>query len=249
MPVYRDELWLGHCSCMSWLDAARWKEYFSKVEEILGAAITHLDENDPLRRRVQPGHATQFARYMISFGQEEGSRIVFGKMASIRATFTISHYRNYRDPGFANSIDWYFPPVFAENASRLAEIRSLFDCGNTVMSPFYAYSDAETQITIKNQEWAVDLEAELLGVFWLTYFNDRYVEFIGKDKFEKLRRIGVKFNGGATLDLGESPRSVPEGLRAQAQGILGRKLFVEPEKGRRKRRGTYALTYEQLCCP
>jgi hypothetical protein len=137
-----------------------------------------------------------------------------------------------------------------ENTSGLRAIRGLFDCGNQSLSPFYAFSDIKANLVIKKKEYgAVHDQEELLGVFWLTYFNSRYVEFIGESKFRDLPSEIVKFDGGATLDLGESPWSVPDGLRAQAQAILSPKLFVEPDRLMRKLPGEYALTFEQLCGP
>jgi hypothetical protein len=249
MIIDPDELWLCHYSCMSWSDPDRWIGYFRTVEGILGARITHLDQNDPVRRRVKPGEFAELAEYVVSMGERENSRWLHGKMASVRLSFSVQHNRDFRVPGFPNSVSWYFPARFVDNASGLDAVRSLFECGDTWLSPFYAYSDIKAQIASKKKEWAVDLRAELLGVFWLTYFNSRYVEFIGKDKFKELPGISVKFDGGATLDLGESPWSVPDGLRAQAQAKLCPKLFVESNEVLRKRPGEYALTYEQLCCP
>jgi hypothetical protein len=124
MTVNPDEIWVGHSSCMPWLDPVRWIEYFSEVEEILGASPTHLDENDPVRRRVQPGQAAESARYVVSMGPEENSRLVFGQVASIRARFSVSHYRNYRVPGFSNFVRWYFPARFAESATARDSRRS-----------------------------------------------------------------------------------------------------------------------------
>lgn len=244
-PVSPDELRLCHLSCVSWSEPDRWIRYFARAEEILGASITHLDKDDPVKRRVKPGKLTEAAEYVTLMGKRDDSRWVLGRMESIGAEFSVRHYRDIR--GWPNSINWYFPAGFADNASGAKTIRSLFDCGNATLSPFYAYADTKDHVASKKKEsGAVNIQAELIGVFWLSYFDARYVTFIGKDKFDELQGVRVKFDSGVTLDLGETPSFVPHGLRGQTEVKLGPKLFVEPKDMLAKRPGQYALTFEQL---
>lgn len=244
-PLSSEELWLCHLSCESWSEPERWVRYFGKAEEILGASITHLDKTDPVRRRVKPGKLAEVAEYVTLMGAREDSRWVLGKFEPIGVEFAVRHYRDIR--GWPNSINWYFPVGFADNAAGTRAIRCLFECGNTTLSPFYGYSDTKNYPASKKKEsGAVDVRAELPGVFWLTYFDAHYVTFIGKDKIAELQGVRVDFDGGATLELGESPVSTPLGLRGKAEMVLGPKLFVEPKDKLAKRPGQYALTFDQL---
>ena len=244
-PLAPNELWLCHFSCAAWSGADRWARYFGSAEDILGASITHLDKDDPVRRRVKAGALTEVSEYVTFMGKRDESRWVFGKMESIGVEFAVRHYRDVR--GWPNSINWYFPAGFADSASGALVIRRLFDCGNTTLSAFYAYGDTRDQVSSKKKEsGAVNIQSELIGVFWLSYFDTLYVSFIGRERFDELQGISVKFDGGATLELGTTPSSVPHERRADAEAKLGRKLFVEPKDMSTKRQGEYALTFEQL---
>jgi len=242
------EVWLSHFACVSWLDDDRWTRYLASAEEILGADITHLDQNDPVRRRVSPAQLPGIAKYVTSIGKREDSRWVFGRIASIGVDFSIRHYREPR--GWPNSATWYFPQDFFQNAANIEAICRLFDQGNHSLNPFYAYADAKDLVCRKKKEsGAVDIQAELLGVFWLSYFGPQYVSFLGKEAIAGQPEVRATFNDGVTLRLGETPSSVPSGLRENMEVRLGRETFVEPNDSQRKRPGQYALTFEQLKKP
>jgi len=244
-PLSNDELWLCHLSCVLWSEPERWIRYLGRAEELLGANITHLDKADPVRRQVKSGKLSEVANYIISMGKREDSRWVFGKMETIGVEFSIQHYREVR--GWPNAINWYFPPKFVEKINGATVIRTLFDFGNATLTPFYGYSDTKSHIARKKKETgSVDIQAELLGVFWLSFFDANYVTFIGKEKFNSLQGIGVKIDNGATLELGETPASVPNALRHTVEVEIGSKLFVDPKDMTDKRPGQYALTFDQL---
>src|SRR5260370_41182980 len=244
-PVSQDELWLCHLSCMSWSEPDRWIRYFEGTELILGAHITHLDNDDPVRRRVKPGKLAEIADYVTSMGKHEDSRWIFGRMEASDVEFSVQHYRHVR--GWANAIDWYFPAGFVDDPAGTKAIRSLFDIGNNTLSAFYGYADTKAHIASKKKEsGAVNIQAELIGVFWLSYFDAHYLAFIGKEKIDELQGMNVRFDGGRTLDLGQTPSSFPNRHRAELEIALRPKLFVEPKDVGTKRPGQYALTFDQL---
>jgi hypothetical protein len=241
----QDELWLCHLSCESWCEPERWNQYFGAAEKVLGSHITHLDKNDPVRRRVKPGNFRDIAEYITSMGKHEDSRWVFGKIEGLGTEFKLQHYRNVR--GWSNTLDWYFPPGFADKAAGGKVIRALFGLGNATLSPFYAFADTKVHVSSKKkQSGSVNIQAELIGVFWLCYFDAHYVAFIGKDRLNGLNGVNVMVNSGATLDLGDTPSSVREGLRNEVEVSLGSNLFVDPKAVIAKRPGQYALTFDQL---
>lgn len=244
---YDRKLWLDHCSCADWCDPNRWSTYFERAQDILGAEITHLDEDDPVRRKVTDLKSA--GEFVTRFGVNEDSRWIFGRIKSLDIRFTIWYFRN--EMNRANSIDWHGPSEMFDDPIRVNQICELFDCGNSLLDTFYSYADIGEVHSKKS--WrkrvfgAVSLEDELLGVYWLTYFNERYVEFFGREKFTALENVAVKFDGGATLRLGDTPLTVPEGLREKVENHLGSKSFVAWQRDITiKRPGQYALTFEQL---
>lgn len=126
-------------------------------------------------------------------------------------------------------------------------LRALFDLGNRLLGTFYGYGDAQPEISRKASPFgAVDIEAELLGVFWITYFHPAYVKLIGREALTELHKVEFSDEGGATLVLGEQPSSLPLGIRRGIELSLARNLFVDPGPSQRKPRGEFALTFEQL---
>lgn len=244
-PCSNDEMWLSHLACVPWADPDRWISYIRDAEAILGSSITHLDKNDPVRRRVKPGRLPDVAAYLTSFDNRADSRWVFGKFESVGVEFTLQQYRVIK--AWPNSIDWYFPPGFLATDSGIRRICDLFASGNAALDPFYSYADCKRFIASKKKpSGAVNIEAELIGVFWLSFFNSRYVEFIGQERFAELEGIDKSGDDGLTLRLGESPESVPESLRYRIECNLGPNLFVNPKDSRGKRPGEFALTFDQL---
>ena len=240
-----NEIWVSHLACVSWMEEGPWTTYLASAEDILGASITHLDKNDSMKRCVKPGRFPEYAEYLTSMGKQEDSRWIFGRLASIGVDFAVRHYRECR--GWPNSATWYFPPNYFQDPTNIEAVYRLFEQGNLSLSPFYAYADEKTIVSRKKREsGAVDIQAELLGVFWLSYFGPPYVSFFGKDTLAGIPEAKVVFNGGATLRLGGTPSSVPNGFRESIEAELGLKAFVEPSDMLRKRPGQYALTFAQM---
>jgi hypothetical protein len=242
---YDNELWLSHRSCVSWMDPDRWMRYFSRVQEILDAPITHLDEDDPIRRRYDKHSPIENAEYVTRFGEKDDSRTLFGRVADVDLDFSIWYFRD----GIrrTKSINWHGPPGLFDAPQQLDQACRLFDCGNLLLDAFYGYADTRgCQKRKKKEDGAVDLERELVGVFWLTYFNERYVDFFGRDKFKTLGNVAVTLDGGATLRLAETPHGVPDDLRREVEDALGAKSFVRHRDFTVKRPGQFALRFEEL---
>ena len=239
------DLWMYHFACGAWSECDRWSHYFDRAQGLLEANITHLDQNDPVRRRVKTGTSSDLANYVTALGKRENDRWVFGRIESLKVEFSIRHHREVRN--WPHSISWYFPPQFQESPGCIDRLCQLFDLGNTAIEPFYGYADTKDRISAKKKpSGSVDIQAELLGVFWLTYFDSHYVNFFGTEKINGLKSSHVKIDGGATLRLGETPSQVPLGLQDDLQAILGQNTFVEPGDAFRKRPGQYALTFDQI---
>jgi hypothetical protein len=139
------------------------------------------------------------------------------------------------------------PLSFFEKLGGRQRVRDLFDLGNQTFKPFYGFGDERVQISSKKKSsGAIDIETELPGIFWLTYFNASYVAFFGKDKFKHLPGVEHGSDGSVTIVLGDNPKLVSTELREQAAVTLGKQSFVNPSDILNKPRGRYALTFQQL---
>ena len=116
-----------------------------------------------------------------------------------------------------------------------------------MLHTFYSYGDIATQLSLKKKSTgAVDIQAELLGVFWLTYFNDAYVKFFSAERFRDLDGIVSHVGNGMTVELGKRPNELSEDKRKNAALVLGKDSFVDVADLAGKRPGKFALTFQQL---
>jgi hypothetical protein len=238
-----DELWLATYSVEPWNDAGKWTTYLERAESILGSRIARLDTHDPAVREVTS--LTDSGRYVVEFGATESSRRLFGKLEKSRISFAISHFKT-PDP-FANALNWFFPGNYFASAANLRRYAELFDLGNAFWSPFYSYGDSVARIRRKKKpSGAVDLRAELPGVFWKTYLNPTYVRSFGKDKFENLPGATWGDGGSVTFTLAETPELVDDRKCEEIIQHLGKQSFVDPEDPRGKQPGKYVVPFSQL---
>lgn len=240
------EIWISHDSIENWSSPEDWTLFLEGARRLLGASLTHLDINDPVRRKVPSLHDA--GQFICAFGPNEQSRWLFGKFKSIGVDFSVQHYRTIRH--YCNTFMWHLPLSHCQAPGRWEIVKKLFSLGNVCLRPFYSYTDtADTMAAIaakKRMSGAIDIQAELLGVFWLTYFNAAYVEFFGRERFAGLPAVQIAANGGIAVELAETPDSLSQEDRDQAVAQLGRISFVDVADPGVKRRGQFALTFEQL---
>jgi hypothetical protein len=238
-----NDLWIDHCSIEAWSDPKRWVSFFEQVQEVLASPLTHLDVNDPVRRKV--ASLKDAGDFVCAFGPREDSRWVFGVFKGLGIDFSIQLFRQL--DRWPNSLTWYVPLSFVEKFGGRQQLQSLFNLGNQFFKPFYAFSDERAQIASKKKSsGAIDIETELPGVFWLTYFNAAYVAFFGNQKFDGLPGVERGSDGSVTIVLGDNPKSVTNELREQAAATLGKQSFVNPNDILNKPRGRFALMFQQL---
>lgn len=237
------ELWIDHLSIVTWQEPVLWTAYFNEAQQVLGSPLTHLDISDPVKRKVSS--LNDAGNYVCTFKAREDSRWLFGKFDAIGVELSIQHYRKLGH--WPNSLQWHVPLSFLVEPENRERLKALFNLGNRTFKPFYAYSDDVSYIKSKKKaSGAVDIRAELLGVFWMTYFNAAYVAFFGKEKFKDFPCVEYSQDGGITVFLGGSPDSVSSELREQLATILGRHSFVNQNDVLSKQPGRFALTFEQL---
>jgi len=237
------EIWIDHLSIDGWQEPGVWTDYLEQAQTILGATLTHLDANDPVKRKV--ALLKDAGEYVCAFNPREDSRWVFGKFDAIGVELSIHHHRQLGHS--PNSLKWHVPLSFIDTPESFARLKALFDLGNQTFKPFYAYGDDVTHIKSKKKlSGAVDIQAELLGVYWMTYFNAAYVTFFGEDKFNEFPGVRYGDDGSVMTLLGDSPKSVSKELRERLASALGSQSFVNSSDVLGKLPGRFALTFQQL---
>lgn len=236
------EILLAHHSVCDWSNASIWSSYLEGCQNILGVSLTSLDINDPIKRKVKSlGDAGD---YICNFKQSEDSRWLFGRFEELDIEFSIQHYRKIGH--YSNTLRWHLPATILASES-FPFVRQLFDVGNAMLHPFYAFGDLATQVSSKKKSTgAIDIQAELLGIFWLTYFSDAYVKFFSAERFRDLDGIVSHVGSGVTVELGKCPNDVSEVKRKNVAFTLGKNSFVDVTDLAGKRPGKYALTFQQL---
>ncbi len=238
------DIWMTHLSMKSWMSAEAWDTYFREIEQIIGDRIVKLDLNDPARRKADTKAGE--GSFVINFGVHEDSRWVYGKFDKTKIEFEIRHFKTGFD-SFGrlceNSIQFYIPHRmnFGPDAEKLVRLFAL-TCQR--LGSFFAYADFKDIICSRKPcTPSLDVSRELLGVFWLTHFGLFYKAYFG-NKLEGVPGLTVDPNGGATLQLGETPLQVAETTREEIIKQLGSASFATG--GPPKERGQFALTLQQL---
>ncbi|NOX27926.1 MAG: hypothetical protein GXP21_07050 [Gammaproteobacteria bacterium] len=219
-----------------------WESFFIDLENCIGKKITHLDVNDTLKNKFID--AENAAEYVCDFGEKESSRRLFGKFSNTGIRFNINIFRE--GSRFPNSISVMFEKKILKKESCIETILNIFRIGNSLFSPFYSYADTTIHVSEKRKAtgMTVDLEAELIGMFWLTYFNQKYVKFFGNEKIDK---ASGSISNGANFKFGSSPTEQEVVLlRNNAEKVLGEKSFVDPKLPFDKPKGRHAILYQSL---
>ena len=241
-----DELWIAHYSASSWRDENLWINFFRQVQEILGSPITHLDTNDPVRRKAKT--LTEIGSYITSFKAAQRTRWVFGKVSNLGIEFQVEYHDQVENS--PNSLLWYIPLKRIEDSNGLAKVLDLFKLGNECLNTFYSYSDLVSEVRKKKKSTgAVDLQREIIGVFWLNYFNKAYVSFYGKSNFERIAstEMWLYEGGGLSIKLADTPFKCDDNARKSAEKVIGKQYFVDPQDLSLKPEGQFALLLSQLC--
>jgi len=241
-----NQIWMKHYSVCPWSDLAMWSSYLARAQEVLGEPLKRLDENDPARRKATS--CDEDARFICNFSPKKQSRWIFGRVGKPSISLLIRHHQD--GGGWDNEVGWSVPAKKLESPGGLAMIESLFAFGNEMLNPYYSYAermDVMARMTEqRGNKGAVDSEQELLGVFWLTFFSNRYVEYFGRERFDGLPMATRHSPRGVTLKATESPFDNSEHERETTMSALGRKSFVDVSSEEYKTKGKYALTFEQL---
>jgi len=230
-------------------DPKHWAHFLQCAEFILNSRLTHIDAHDPVRRKASTAQDT--GEYICAFEPNETSRSLFGEFRGIGCDVSIDLWRSSSEN--YDEIKWYAQPPFTENEGCWRQLIDLFDLGNRMFTPFYAYAEDYDWLTkwskpILERPERTNSDQELLGIFWMTYFSAAYVDFFGAETFSDLPNVKYNADGGATITLADRPQNVPDGLRDEIAAKLGKQSFTELDVRYLlpKRRGKHVLTFDQL---
>lgn len=238
------ELWL---SCYSTLEFSPdcLNELLVESQVILGEKIIKIGPKDPPKKIKNKSEIKEIIN-SLDFGENNS---ILGCL-SREIDFLIKSYQPSME--FPNSVQWYFPSSYTELPENVEKVKSLLEFCAQKTNSFYSYCDfLEGVVSEKKRKdgFAVDIISELLGVFWLTTFNQKYIDFIGKDKLNALSAdVNFSSSGHCFITLSDRPEQSDRALRRKVEEMIGGCLFVDPEDERQKERGEFGLTYSQLCC-
>lgn len=237
---------ITHQSVTDWASPRMWEAYLDETQSIVGDKLKYLDSRDPMRRKAQSFTPQANASFITALGAKEQNRFIFGKFD--RAPLVLEVFISRYDPESFNGLGWSIKDDPDDTAMSRMACR-LFDLGNRILKPFYAYCDtvANLQTKEKANGFGIDPETELKGVFWLTYFNNRYRRFFGAARLRSIAHAKPTANRGIRIQLGESPGCYDPRLRLVVEEKLGRETFVNPRSRREKEPGNrHVLSFDAL---
>ena len=243
------EIWMQHFSARSWNCSNLWNDFLGQMETLLGDRLLRLDDKDPVRRKVTSADGE--GKFVVQFGAREDSRWIAGRLNKTGIQFDVTLYKAGRDSlgrRRFNSLNILIPPGFTTQ-SNILRLDQLFNLTNQLLETFYGFADERSVVCAKQPSGthSVDLNRELLGVFWMTYLGPEYKAFFGTEKLMSLKNAVVGSGNGITIKLAAYPGAVPAGDRIDVERALGTCSFASMEGSHvRKEPGQYVLTQDQL---
>lgn len=228
-----------------WTDPDRWVNLLGRLEEALGAPLTHLDDNDPVRKKVYS--LSEAAERVTRFREREDCRWLFGRYASIRGTVSIQHQRVMGR--MSNKMHIYLPIAYCRSDSGIEALRQVFLSCVDCLNPFYGLADLHTTFAsvARLDGWPVNTEKELLGVFWHTYISNQYLRYLRTDRMSELPGTIEERGSGFVIRLADRPEDSTLEKRSLAVDVLGADSFASPTgQPTFKRKGQFVPTLEQL---
>lgn len=215
-------------------------EYLDKK---LGKILFKLDMSDPLQKKVS-NILGEFKKYEKIF-QNGTSITLHGNF--VNSKIRMSFYISRRKEANLNSLDIIIPKSNSGYELTYIEVEKLFNFLSGKLEAFYSRCDLRDYVIKKKRadNFSVNFDCELTGVFWLTFFCSKYVNYFGRKKFSQIEHSIVDSFGGITLKLGRTPEEVRV-KRETAEIFLGKKSFVDPGSLEKKPKGEYALMFKDL---
>lgn len=222
-----------------------WEILFEKIVELSVVDFTHIDTNDPLRNKV--ASAKEASNYFSHLLPIKHDLWVFGKIGKPKKIdLMINLSNNEGENAFPDYIHLSFSRLDINKEKDILYLNNIFIEISKIIKPFYAICDLSKYISQKKNEkgGSVNIQEELIGVFWLTFFNNKYSEFL------EIREKGIddciiEELDGNLIKLGETPLNLIL-YRAEAEEKIGKIFFVDPKFILNKSIGKYALSFKEV---
>jgi len=224
-----------------WRNPEVWDSYLSDLEMLIPDTLAKLDENDPIRRKadVRKGEGN----YITDFAPRESAREILGIFSKSKVTFNARVSAQL--DGWGNRFNLYLPGGWVDSVTP-EQIMHIFSSSCRNLDAFYAICDSTSLINGQKPSTPgkpLNYSTELSGVNWLTYFGDAYVDFFGKEKFD--RQIDqFDGSGGVTIRLAEGFSDVSDEMRRRREEQLGALTFSS--FGSNKTDGEHAMLYPEI---
>jgi hypothetical protein len=218
-----------------------WDRLFPHLEELVGTTLTHLDDRDPMRRKVDGGKGQ--GSYTGAFRGKAASSYAAGKFGKSGIWFMLDHRR--WPSRIENSMSLFIPAKAAKKIG-LAGIEGIFNVLLAELRPFYQVCDVEDIVNSRKPSppcAIVHHSYELSGVYWLTYFGPKYRAFFGDYRFRALPHEWTE-GDGVKLKLGDNPWWLEDEKRRAAEKALGELTFAS--YGENKKEYEHVIPWPEL---
>lgn len=214
-------------------------KFISFMEINFKAQISHIDSADPPKRKALC--ADDAANYISSAIKLGKANRFFGKFGKSGIHIQISAFQPI--DSFPNEVSIFFPSSSVSRIDGQRRVVRGFEEGISSFKPFYAICDHIMRIYEKRKPsgLSVDLRAELLGVFWITYFDSNYVRFIGEDKFSEIKYGRKTLDGGVMILIDDF--NAASSFGASIERLLGTDHFVDTASYSEKQPGVHAIDF------
>lgn len=127
----------------------------------------------------------------------------------------------------ANYIRLYLPCPKTADLKFIASMEDLFKLTVITLNVCLAECDFTSAIYQKKSfnGGGLDSSCELMGIFWLTYFGEKHVEYFTRQRLSEAAEIN-DFSYGVIAKLSESPWDTTPEARRNAEIQLGESLFA-----------------------
>lgn len=226
------------------LEDTKWLELFENIEVYSKLKMTYLDEKDPLRNKIS--NFKEAAEYINGLNKNKNSWYIGGKIGKpMQIYLTIQSSKNKNEDAYPDKVSFCFEKINLQEEGVGEYLKVFFIKIIETLEPFYAICDIQDAISKKKKKtgFPINIQCELTGIFWLTYFNDIYSHYLGFDKLPS--HINEKLNKGSLISLGKSLSKI-EILGSEIEKLIGNSHFVDINTTLDKPIGKYVLTFEGL---
>ncbi len=205
-----------------------------------------MGEYEPLKTKIT--HKNEAINYIQELGTKSEWCYILTttNLTSFSLTIKLSHDKSVDGIADMITITITIDKNIIDNGISFNELEIFFKDCIQVLNPFYSFCDFVENMVAKHKKngYPVNIQNELPGIFWLTYFNSQYCEYFDLQN-KNINLDHIKKNYGLVIKLGDSPSNVTFS-RLEVEEILGKKSFVDPNDTLDKPFGKYVFLLSDI---